>query len=446
MRKLGWAALVGVSVLAGAATALAFVGFDAPALGQALLARVEAATGARISARTFRLRLLRGLSLGDVRADAAFEGGRAEIALDALVFDHRLWPLLRRRLVVDRIVLEKPRLVLSEGSRPQAREATAGAAAGGLGALALFVSAIDVEDGSVVFAARAGPPPLSVTGLDIRLRDLLFDPAAASPMHALTGTGEVRIREVALPSRRAREAEGRLRLAGGRLLADDIRFHADEGRFQARLTVSLERLPLAYTLWLKGDPLDVNALAGTKGGAFGPGRFELDATGAGPDPEALEGKGSLWLAAGRLPSTPILEALGAALGRRLADARYRATQAPFRVQDGKVFLDGLRVDAEEVTLDVSGWTSLAGALDLAVTVRTPREGLRPPGVPEGLLDALTGDDGRVSLPVRVTGTQAQPRVVPDANALRAQAGRAAGRSLLDKAGRALGGLFRKGRE
>jgi hypothetical protein len=55
---------------------------------------------------------------------------------------------------------------------------------------------------------------------------------------------------------------------------------------------------------------------------------------------------------------------------------------------------------------------------------------------------MTDDQGRVVIPLKVTGTQADPRVRPDAAAFAETARRSGARKLLDRAGRSLGGLFR----
>jgi hypothetical protein len=44
-----------------------------------------------------------------------------------------------------------------------------------------------------------------------------------------------------------------------------------------------------------------------------------------------------------------------------------------------------------------------------------------------VLDALTSDDGWVTVPLQITGTQAEPRVLPDADALLAQAQQSTGK-------------------
>jgi len=114
--------VVGAAILALGVAILAFAEFSSPELGRALLARAGAATGVRLDAAEFHLSILRGLSLGRVRAAGTYPGGRYDLTVDKIVFQHRLLPLLAGRLIVDRIRLEKPHAVLIEAERRPPRE------------------------------------------------------------------------------------------------------------------------------------------------------------------------------------------------------------------------------------------------------------------------------------------------------------------------------------
>lgn len=147
---------------------------------------------------------------------------------------------------------------------------------------------------------------------------------------------------------------------------------------------------------------------------------------------------------GRLPGSPLLQRVQAAIGLgTLVGARYEAASTPFRLQDGRASFDSFALRADPLLMQMNGWISLDGPLSLAVRVTAPRAGLRVPGVPDGVLDTLADDQGRVVIPLTVTGTQASPVVRPDAGALLAQAGHGAGRSVLGKAAQGLKGLFRR---
>jgi hypothetical protein len=446
-RRLGRSArllLAAAVVLAALLAVLALTEFSSPALGRALLARAGAAAGVRLEADTFRLSLLRGFSLGTVRASGSYPGGRYELGADRLVFEHRLRSLLAGRLTVDRIRLVRPRVVLTEGGAASPSSASASAAAAAGMTVALQVVEAAIEDGAIEMRAR-GRAPIAVRGLDLRLRDLALGAGGGSALRRLSGTGRFHADEIALPVTRAREVEGTLRLAGGRLQADEVRFATDEGRFQTRWSADLDRLPFTYALAVEGRPLDLNHIAGAsaRGARFGPAHLTLDGTGVGPEAAGLTGKGVLRLEAGSLPTTPFVAAVERAIGRTgLAGARYQASETPFRVERGRVLVDRFRLDSEAIGLEASGSAGVDGALDLAVAVRTPRSAVRIAEVPPAVLDALTDAEGWVRIPLRVTGTREAPRVTPDAAALLADARRAGGKALASEAMERLKGLLK----
>jgi integrase len=113
MRRRFGCALAVASLAAAGLAAAAFIEIDSPRQSRALLARASAATGATLEASEFRLSLLRGLSLKNVRASGTLTGGRYDVTLDRLVFEHRLLPLLRGQIAIDRIRLERPLIRLT---------------------------------------------------------------------------------------------------------------------------------------------------------------------------------------------------------------------------------------------------------------------------------------------------------------------------------------------
>lgn len=438
--------VLGGAVLGLGVAVLAFAEFSSPALGRALLDRAGAATGVRLQAAEFRLSVLRGLSLGRVQAAGTYPGGGYDLTLDRIVFQHRLLPLLAGRLTVDRIRLEQPRAVLIEADG--ASPSTTGVAPSGIAAvavpIALHVVEAAIDNGTVELRTR-GRAPIRVSGLDLRLRDLSLGAGGGSALGRLSGRGDFHAQEIALPVTRAREAEGTVRLTAGRLDVEGLRFRTDEGRFETRLSADLTRLPFSYTLAVEGRPLDINAMARAtgKGGGFGPAHLTFEAGGVGPEPTGLSGKGLLRLEAGTLPSTPLLAAVERALGRTgLSGARYKASETPFRIERGRVVVERFRLEGDAVGLEVSGWSSLEGPLELSVAVRTPRQEVRIAEVPPAVLDALVDQEGWVRIPLRVTGTRDAPRVSPDVAALLADARREGGKALATRAAEKLKGLLR----
>ena len=432
--------LVVVAVLVVAVAILFFVDFDSPELGNAVLEKANEATGAKLSVESFRLNLIRGLELEGVEATSSFPGTVVNARIDKLVLRHRLLPLLSGRVAVDRVLLRRPEVELVErgakseknsGKREKPKKKskaeTSGAsgAAGqpptkeaeeSIGGLALEISEIRIEDGSI----RADSvSPFSVDGLDLALRDLSFNPRALSLLHGISAVGSLGLDGLTLDGMEVREVRGELTLDQGLVEGKDFTFVTEQGTFHAQLRVDFNRIPFTYTLSLRGEPIDVNAIARSKEGGFGAGLLELEAEGFGTDSKGIRGKGVLRLDEGKLPSTPLLAALEKLLARgtSLVGSRYQATDAPFRIEKNQLILERFRLETPQVGLDLEGIVHLDGPLALELVLRTPREGLVIKEVPDEVLDALTDDEGWVAIPFRITGTRDAPTVLLDAKSL-----------------------------
>ena len=435
--------LVVVAILVVAVAILFFVDFDSPELGNAVLEKANEATGANLSVENFRLNLIRGLELEGVESTSSFPGTVVNARIDKLVLRHRLLPLLSGRVVVDQILLRHPEVELVErggkskknsGKRgkPKKKLETESSDANGadgqpptkeaeesIGGLDLEISEIRIEDGSIRKGSVSSVSPFSVDGLDLTLRDLTFNRGALSLLHAITAVGSLRLDGLTLDGMEVREVRGELTLDQGLLEGKDFTFVTEQGTFHAQLSVDFTRIPFAYTLSLRGDPIDVNAIARSKEGGFGAGLLELEAEGFGTDSKGIRGKGVLRLEEGKLPSTPVLAALEKLLARgtSLVGSRYQATDAPFRIEKNELILERFRLETPQAGLDLEGIVHLDGPLALKLVLRTPREGLVIKEVPDEVLDALTDDEGWVAIPFRITGTRDEPKVLPDAKSL-----------------------------
>ncbi|HXB57411.1 MAG TPA: hypothetical protein VN461_21800 [Vicinamibacteria bacterium] len=427
---------------------LLLTNFDSPRLGKAALDRASSATGVQLHAKAFRLNLLRGLVLEGVEA-AATAPVHAEVHLDRLVFQHRWLPLLTGRVAVDRVLVDGLRLKVSLPSAARGASAAPARArptpAQGAAALAVEVSEVALRRASMeVFTEGQKQPTATLKGLDLLLRNLDLEPGAEGVAAALSGEGNLRIEEIAFATTHVRDVQGELNLRKGHLEVRGARFTTEEGRFEAGFTAELARTPLRYTLTLKGD-LDINASAGAgKGGGFGPGSLDMKGEGEGVESTGLKGTGVFKLAAGRLPATPLLAGIEKALGRTsLAGSPYKATQTTFRAENDRISFDRFPIESEKLALDCEGWSSMEGAIGMSLIVRTPRQGLRIAGVPDEVFDGLTDEKGWVAIPLKVTGTELQPRVLPDTEALMGEARKGAKKALEKKAAGRLKDLFKR---
>jgi uncharacterized protein involved in outer membrane biogenesis len=446
VKKIGIVALILV-LLAGL---MLFRTYDSPELGQALLEQVSQDSGVELSATSFRLSLLSGLVLGGVTGSSQAPGRQFDLTLDHLVFEHRLLPLLSGTVAIDRVVLERPQIVLVESpeavakedaqrepKEPKSDQAPAAAETAGL---ALKVKEIRVEEATIVLKTAGVEGETRIEGLDFLMEQLAFDPQTGS-LAALSAQGELSIREVSLDTLRITETSGRFQLADARFVVPELTCKTPYGPFGANLEVDFSAVPFCYAFSGRGDPLDVNRMLGATEG-FGPASVAVEAEGAGPEPRDLTGNGRVSLAQGRFPAMEMLSRIDQALGKTaVVGGRYEATEATFKLKNNVVTLAPFRFTSDIARLDLEGWANLEGPLDLKLAVATPREGLRVEGVGSRTLDLLADDAGWVAVPMGVSGTLEEPKVRPDVKALASQAGRGAKREVKKKATESLRGLL-----
>jgi hypothetical protein len=270
---------------------------------------------------------------------------------------------------------------------------------------------------------------------------------APTALQGLRAGGDLHTGEILLGSLRATEGSGNLRLAAGHFRLEEFGLKLPQGRFLlGEFDADLNQDPLAYHLALRVDPLDTNAvLAAGPGGGFGPGILSFRATGTGTETRDMIGEGTLALAAGRLPGSPVFTAIETVLGRAaLQGSTYQPVSIPFRIRQDRLHIAPFGLRTSLLALGISGWADLAGPLNLKISVRAPRDAVALARVPPALLD-LVDNGGWVTVPLRVTGTPENPRVTADGEALRDQ-GRTAVRTVVRQqvergVSRVLGKLF-----
>jgi hypothetical protein len=442
-------------VLAVVAGFLVSRDWDSPELGQALLDKVSAATGIQMKAEGFRLNLLKGVVLEKVDAKSSGDGRELAFNLDRLVFEHRLLPLLSGTVAIDRILLEKPQIDVvqskakgsSGGKGPESGDAAGSGPgeSGGGGGLALEVKQIQIEDGSLSVKNEKGEEKTRVQGLDLEMRNVGFDPEAAS-LAGLSAEGTLGIREMVFDTLNLTETQGEFQLADAVFVIPELTFAMPHASFTSGAKLDFQRAPFKYSMNAKGDPLDVNGMVGAKEG-FGRATLHLELQGAGPETKDLRAEGLLALQEGRFPDAPMFSRIDAALGKKtVVDSPYKATEVSFRMENDRVILAPFRLESGDARLDLQGTMALAGSIDFDLSLATPREGLRIEGMGSSALDLLADDEGWVPVPIDITGTLEDPKVRPDVKALASQAGRGVKREATEKATDALKGLLKKKNE
>jgi|GEM_PF-1195123 len=462
---------------------------DSERLGQAVLERASRQLGLELTADRFDFHPFRGLEIEGLTARGSLEAGELDGHIERLVLRHELWPLLSRRLVLHELVIDRPRIELladSLASSETVSETVSETSSAALdpdpevmpgsspdlapaptsGGLQLEIHQVRLKGGELVLASTDPEvAPTEVHGLDLVLDEVVTVPGGAPGLAALRAQGDLAVERARLGEMEATQGHGRVTLENGHLHLGEGHLTVDAGEVRTLdLELDLTTEPFGYELVLGADPLRTGRLLaaetdgeeeGGKGGrepaaaeksSFGPGRLQLTARGRGSDLEGMDGDGTLALDGGTLPPAPIFLAIDALVeGAALVGADYEPVDVVFDIRSGRVGIEPFRLVAGGTTLDVRGIAEPDGTWDLWLSLAVPRRGIEIHEIPHELLDVLTDDDGRLHLPLRVSGTADSVRVVPDPNALaqatREGAQRRLQRKIEDELGRGLQSLF-----
>lgn len=406
---------------------------------------------------------LEGVTIGD---DPAFDRTEPFLTARRLGMRLSLLPLLQRRLVVDRVVVDEPvvRLVRDRGGRlnvstlgGRQRKARPSADARQHHRPAFELGTLRLRHGTLRYTDRA-------TGRGVELADVAVDAreprlGAAMPIavRAQLTAANVRLEDIA--------SQGVVDLAGERpayqgtataprgtlgslaltrlratlhasppdLALDSVAFETLGGTVtgDARLTAS------ALEAHLAGRGIDLARVRARPGAPHPAGALELEAAldGPAPGPEdfeaALTGNGTFRVTDGRVAGVgigpAILEVLRPAMGGGAADrlrSRYpdllgsedlRFTQlaGTGRLSRGRVHSDDLVLAGASYDAHGAGDLGLDGDVDVAVRVVAStaltddllgRSRMRP---------VLVDERGRLAIPLHVRGQLHHPRVTPE---------------------------------
>jgi uncharacterized protein involved in outer membrane biogenesis len=409
---------------------------DSEVLGPILLAKASEAMGVRLSAEEFDLGLFSGLEMAGVTAEGDYADG---------VFEHDLVPLFSGTLAVKSILVDEPKIHLLTRSSEQGAVSSADQTSpfereepGG--GFRLEVAAIRVRQGQITIrkekAQGESEHSLTVNGLDIALQGIRFDPERIKAVQRISGEGTALAEEILLGSLPIRDLEGDLSVADGIFNLSSLVLSMDQGDLEATMSLDLNPMPFEYTFSAQGEPIKVDVISGlNENSSMGPGRLEINGQGRGPDSADLIANGVLHLGEGEMPSHPILVQIQSALGiQSILGGTYQSSEAQFTIENDRVELSEFSLETPQAGLDIAGWVTLAGPLEIDIGVRTPREGVSIPKVPSALLDTLADENGWLTVPVEVTGTLEDSKVRPDVDALVGQAGRGVTRQLKDLLG------------
>jgi hypothetical protein len=256
-------------------------------------------------------------------------------------------------------------------------------------------------------------------------------PPPAAILASTVGTIKLQADEIRLNRAEVRDARCAVHIDRGQIVVETMTGDAFGGGIAASGRIDL-RSPTAPQFDLQVAAYEVEA-----GQLYGyAGRIDVTATMQGELIDSLalrldtfSSEGTLKASEARISRHPVQLALASFLEQpRLEHLAISDWLQPFRIHDGRVTIDGMILAAEEFELSADGWQALDGSVEITLDLLLPQElsaGVRRK-VPAVLAPLLfDGPDGRVLLPLTVSGRLPQPRVALDEEQVRVRAQRLA---------------------
>ena len=361
-RKALLAALASLLTLSALAAVALVVPIDAPGLADEVERRARSATGIPLEVSRARFRLLGGLVLEEVTASASFVAGSYRVHVPRVVLEHRPLGLLRGRLELRGIRLERPTIRLdlprSAGETFRIRNAAlleTGSASEPWLEVEASLEEVQIEGGDLIVGDR-----VSVEGLGMTLTTLAYDRRALTPLHALRSEGSFAIRQMALESSRLADVAGRITTESGRLRLEDLKLATDRGALSGELALDFNSFPFRYEASLLGPSFDLEGV--------GRGTLRFEAGGFGTRARHLKGKGTFALERGRIPDGPWVREIDPAL----AGAEHAPVEIVFEVRDERVYIESFELEAAGRIVAIEGTVGLDGS-DIRATANRRRD-------------------------------------------------------------------------
>ena len=270
--------LIGLVVVVALVAFLLLNDFDSPRLGQTLLAKINAATGVNITAKSYRLNLLHGLVLEGVEATSETPSRRTHLLLDRMVFEHRLAPLFSGTVAIDKVLFERPQIEIVESAATEAGQApaeskpapspppssdaqapTASPSPEESRQLSLELREFSIQDALITLTRQGKKGGAKLEGLTVNMTDVTLSPNAKS-LAGSTGSGSMTLTRGTLDTLSIRDAESTFQLKDARFDMPELALVSDYGRVAGETDVDFNPTPFSYRLKARGDAIDLNKI------------------------------------------------------------------------------------------------------------------------------------------------------------------------------------------
>ncbi|RMG51304.1 MAG: AsmA family protein [Acidobacteria bacterium] len=390
-----------------------------PEFKERVLERVREAVGTDVAIDELDVALLSGVTLHGltIANPRGFEGDF--FTAEEVILRHRLWPLLRRRIEIDRLVIKRPTLRLIQGSndvwnyeklgnRTTRRTSSSRTIAyeptpEGM-ILDITLSNISASDGEV-FLLSDGHPLARVEGMDVTAS---LDMAEGN----LNGHGTVNAESINLRDALfIREATAPLSISSEKVTLDPLTGALAGGRLSGDVIFIL-RPSFAYAMNLQVEKARVDALleqAHAKPVINGRLRATTTLRGTGGLP-TMKGEGRIRIANGKLAEMPLQRILATLFqAPRLRQIAFDECVVVFSLANSVMRTPVVRLTSPEVRVTGQGTVSLARrTLNHRMTLALKKDLLA--AIPRHMLAAFRErEDGYLALDFRVWGPYDAPK-------------------------------------
>lgn len=305
------------------------------------------------------------------------DGQRTFLEANRFSAEFRLVPLLSKRLLIDKMVLESPKVIWAQNAEgkwvlpalpEKARKENPTLPAGPKPAATptpesrfqVLLDKLEITNGSIELRDSADAPIAVATDVEMRY-------TLSTPGHI---EGTVLAKKVVWQSALTfQEVQSPMTFSKGELTLSSLRAKAAGGVVEGSFTVQTEAKDSPYQLDLNLTGVDLQQVA-TEGGweakqAGGSVAGKLSLEGTLKKLNRTEGKGELTLANGYFQGLNLFESIADLLQiPELSDLRVRTGKADFRIKDEKTYVDDLVLEAASLRFSTKGYVRFDGKLSL----------------------------------------------------------------------------------
>ncbi len=391
---------------------------DTPEFKADLLQKAKGAVGTDVQVNELGISLFSGVTLkGVVVANPApFPG--SILRADAFVLRYRLLPLLRGRLLIDELSLEKPVVSLASDKkgvfnyeRLGGKAAAASPASSGSGVstpLSVILSKLAVEDARLTMKDGMVAPPATLLAVE----DADFESSFEIAGKGAQGKGEARVKVVNLADLLfLRDAKAELAVTPQQVRLAPLTARLAKGEAEADLDLRLRDFRYAMRLEVKGaDVRTLMAEAKAGGGVSGTLESKADFEGTG-GMVTMKGKGRAEITHCRLSNVKVLEALSALLQvPELAKPDFERCEIDFQLNGYRVTTPVIDFKGSAMEIAGSGTMNMeSGAIAYDLSLALAESLLRKIPAQEIRAAFKPRADGLSVVEFKVYGTSAAPK-------------------------------------